>query len=59
MTRKRKGQPKRMIDNFSLALTHGLMMIVALRILMRRELDHELAPGEKEPVKRDWLGRRA
>ena len=48
-----------MIDNFSLALTHGLMAIVVLRILLRRELDHELGPGEKEPVKRDWLGRRA
>lgn len=30
-----------MIDNFSLALTHGLMLIAAWRLLWGRDLDRE------------------
>ena len=30
-----------MIDNFTLALTHGLMLLAAWRILSRPELDKE------------------
>jgi hypothetical protein len=38
-----------MIDNFSLALTHGLLMLVAWRLLARTDLDEDPAPGA-EPV---------
>ena len=34
-----------MIDNFSLALTHGLLMLVAWRLLFRSDLDEDGAPG--------------
>ena len=35
-----------MIDNFSLALTHGLLLVVAWRILMRPDLDEDEAAEE-------------
>lgn len=37
-----------MIDNFSLGLTHALMMLAALRLLFRRDLDKEAAPRHIE-----------
>ncbi len=40
-----------MIDNFALALTHGLMTIMAVRLLFRRDLDHEAPPRPVEPPK--------
>ena len=30
-----------MIDNFALALTHGLMLLAAWRLLARRDLDDD------------------
>ena len=30
-----------MIDNFSLAITHGLMLLAAFLMLRRPDLDHE------------------
>lgn len=30
-----------MIDNFSLALTHGLMLLAAWRLLFRADLDQD------------------
>jgi len=30
-----------MIDNFSLAITHGLMLLAAFLLLRRPDLDHE------------------
>ena len=33
-----------MIDHFSLALTHGLMLLAAWRLLSRADLDRELPP---------------
>jgi len=44
-----------MIDNFSLALTHGLMLLAAWMLLRRPDLDREVTPGEdaKRP-KRRW-----
>ncbi|WP_255586608.1 hypothetical protein [Hephaestia mangrovi] len=30
-----------MIDNFSLGLTHGLMLLAAFMLMRRRDLDHE------------------
>ena len=35
-----------MIDNFSLALTHGLMLLAAWRLLSRLDLDDDTAPPE-------------
>jgi hypothetical protein len=40
-----------MIDNFSLALTHGLMLIVAVRLLLNREVDKEARPKPEEKPK--------
>jgi len=39
-----------MIDNFSLALSHGLLMLVAWRLLWRRDLDRAATPpSDGEP----------
>lgn len=49
-----------MIDNFSLALTHGLLLLVAWRLLFRPDLDEDPAPGAEPPApkSRRWtLGR--
>lgn len=35
-----------MIDNFSLALTHGLLLLVAWRLLFRADLDDDGASPE-------------
>jgi hypothetical protein len=39
-----------MIDSFSLALTHGLLMLVAWRLMFRADLDEDPAPGAEAPV---------
>jgi hypothetical protein len=44
-----------MIDNFSLGVTHVLLMLVAVRLLWRRDLDTDTPAGEKA---RRW-GRKA
>ncbi len=44
-----------MIDNFSLGITHGLLLLIAVRLLFRRDLDLD-NPGEEKP--RGW-GRKA
>jgi len=36
-----------MIDNFSLALTHGLLILAAWRLLSRGDLDREGGPEKK------------
>jgi len=36
-----------MIDTLALALTHGLMLLAAWRLLSRPDLDHEGAPPRK------------
>ena len=33
-----------MIDNFALALSHGLMLLAAWRLVTRRDLDDSAAP---------------
>jgi hypothetical protein len=45
-----------MIDNFSLALTHGLLMLVAWRLLSRTDLDEDPEPGAEPaaPKSRRW-----
>lgn len=42
-----------MIDHFSLALTHGLMLLAAWRLLSRADLDRELPPEPPERNARD------
>jgi len=37
-----------MIDLFSLALTHGLLMLAAWRLLGRNDLDRDTAPEKAE-----------
>lgn len=45
----------RMIDNFSLGLTHGLMLLAAFLLMRRPDLDSEAPPGEQaKPRKRRW-----
>jgi hypothetical protein len=45
-----------MIDNFSLALTHGLLLLVAWRLLSRTDFDDDPAPGAAPapPKSRRW-----
>jgi hypothetical protein len=38
-----------MIDNFSIALSHGLMFLVAWRLYFRRDLDVEAPPKIYQP----------
>ena len=47
-----------MIDNFAIAVTHGLMLLAAWRLLSRPDLDDDAAPRDG---KRGWLnfGRKA
>ncbi|MEL1251993.1 hypothetical protein [Aurantiacibacter gilvus] len=42
-----------MIDYFSIALTHGLILLALWRLMPRDELDVEGAPAEK--ASRPWL----
>jgi hypothetical protein len=46
---------KVMVDNFSLALAHGLLLYAAWRLLWRPDLDRDGAPTDE---KRGW-GRKA
>jgi hypothetical protein len=39
-----------MIDNFSLALTHGLLLLVAWRLLSRPDLDDDDAAAKAPPA---------
>jgi hypothetical protein len=44
-----------MIDSFALALTHGLMLLAAWRLLSRPDLDDDrLAPPEPPADRRGW-----
>ena len=36
-----------MIDNLSLAISHGLMLLAAFLLLRRPDLDHEPGPGDQ------------
>lgn len=49
-----------MVDNLSLALTHGLMLLATWLLLSRPDLDREAGPGEKPPEthpRRGWRRR--
>jgi hypothetical protein len=41
-----------MIDNFSLGLTHGLLLLTAILLLRRPDLDTEAAREEAKPRKK-------
>ena len=45
-----------MIDNLSLGLSHGLMLLAAFLLLRRPDLDHEPGPNDQAeaPKKRRW-----
>jgi len=45
-----------MIDNLSLGLTHGLMLLAAFLLLRRPDLDQEKSPRDEQPIakKRRW-----
>lgn len=45
-----------MIDNFSLALTHGLMLLAAFLLLRRPDLDRE-GPADEAPAAKRRKGR--
>ena len=40
-----------MIDNLSLAISHGLMLLAAILLLRRSYLDHEPGPQDAEESK--------
>ena len=46
-----------MIDNFALALSHGLILLAAWRLMSRDDLDDDGAE-RREPVKPKRWGRR-
>ncbi len=43
-----------MIDNFALGLSHGLMLLAAILLLRRRDLDRE--PSRRDRKQRDAEG---
>ena len=43
-----------MIDNFALALTHGLMLLAAWRLLSRPDLDDDTVPPPAPDARRGW-----
>lgn len=45
-----------MIDNFSLAITHGLMLLAAFLLLRRPDLDHEDGDEATKPMRRKRPG---
>lgn len=47
-----------MIDNFSLGLTHALLLLAAWRLVFRPDLDVEDKPAPDEPDAAGGWGRR-
>lgn len=51
-----------MIDNFALAITHGLLLLFTLRLIGRQDLDKETpkdddASSAAAPSRKSWLNR--
>lgn len=46
-----------MIDNFALALTHGLMLLAAWRLLSRPDLEDDSAPTRDPEARPSFLRR--
>jgi hypothetical protein len=44
-----------MIDNFAIALTHGLMLLAAWRLMSRSDLEDDDAPATPQ---RGWFARK-
>jgi hypothetical protein len=44
-----KEDARRMIDNFALALSHGLLILAAWRLVFRADLDDDCAAPGPEP----------
>lgn len=42
-----------MVDNFAIALSHGLMAIALWRLLYRDDLDHEVSPRQAWKQRKD------
>lgn len=42
-----------MVDNFAIALSHGLMAIALWRMLYRDDLDHEVSPRQLWQQRKD------
>ena len=43
-----------MIDNFALAVSHGLMLLAAWRLLSRADLDDDTAPPDADARGARW-----
>ena len=43
-----------MIDNFALALSHGLILLAAWRLVQRPDLDDDAAAPDAVPAKPFW-----
>jgi len=43
-----------MIDNFALALSHGLILLAAWRLMLRPDLDDDRAAPPEPGAKRGW-----
>jgi hypothetical protein len=43
-----------MIDNFALAVSHGLMLLAAWRLLSRADLDDDAAPPAADSSSGRW-----
>ena len=48
-----------MIDNFALAISHGLLLLTAWRLIFRADLDDENAPEPDPQARWDSRFRRA
>jgi hypothetical protein len=49
-----------MVDNFALAISHGLLALLAWRLMFRRDLDKDLVGEDaKDPTKPKGFSRRA
>lgn len=47
-----------MVDYFSLALTHGLLALAALRLMLRADLDRDPGPEPDEAAPADVAAKR-
>ncbi|MBA3897360.1 MAG: hypothetical protein H0X36_09565 [Sphingomonadaceae bacterium] len=47
-----------MIDNFSLGLTHALLLLAAWRLVFRADLDREDKPAPADPEAQGGWGQR-
>jgi hypothetical protein len=53
---RQQGKAKGMIDNFALAVSHGLMLLAVWLLLRRPDLDREPGPKDHAPRNGDAPG---